>query len=122
WTLPWSRKVRTDVVRGVTRDKLIEERRSHIRGQVRYHAHPWIGEGRLHRRKAGAVGPQWHRVLLVPRVVDVTKAHSNFVAQVLVDLEQLLAPMGWESRWVVPFVEGASFVARSHIWQRNQGI
>ena len=92
------------MVRGIAGNELVEQRGRNICGEPSHHAYAGIVEVRLNGGEGRARSPQWHRVLLIPGIVNVAEAGAYFVVDVVIDLEQLLAPVRGQRGSCVPLI------------------
>src|SRR5580692_10415153 len=102
--LPRPNQTRGDVVGGVAGNELIQQSRRSRRCDSSHHAYARPVEVGLNSGKSGAVSPQGHRIILVPRIVDVTKCGPDFIVDVVIDAEEFFPPGCWEGGRKIPTV------------------
>src|ERR1700722_6406657 len=91
--LPRPNQAGGDVVGGVAGNEFVQQRRRRRSGDSRNHADARAVEVGLNRGKGNPVGPEGNGIVLVPRIVNVTKSGTDFVADVVVDAEKFFPPV-----------------------------
>ena len=108
-----SRTGENDMVGGVAKHELIEQRGRCSGGEARYQRGRRANEIRLNGRETCSIRPQRHWSYGRPRVVGITKHQTQFIAQIVVDANQFFPPISGLHR-------GSRVNIRSVIWRRDQ--
>src|ERR1700730_14443323 len=111
----WPRVVEEDVVGGVARHELIQQRRIESRRQPGHGTCAWTYEIRLDRGKTAAVwtAPKSGCGYGAPRIVDVADREPFVGIEVMIDAHQFLAPMSGLGRRRIKAGDDSSRAART---------